>query len=136
MRKALLFTTLAAAAIAAPLPAQQQTRESVVSIYRAAPGHQTELLKWFAQQDAVAQAAGLPTAQLYIHRDGASWDFVVIQPNISDAEEKKMVEAAQRLGVVTGPRIGLQLRQHIAEHSDTFAAGPTTAAEWLKVVGE
>lgn len=136
MRKAFLPLIFALAAIATPVGAQTTSPESIVSIYRAAPGHQHELLKWFAQQDIVAKSAGVEASRLYVHREGASWDFVWIQPATTDAQDKAMEAAAKKLGHVTGPKMGLMLRQHIAEHSDTLAAGPMTAAEWLKIVGE
>jgi len=136
MRNALLPIALALAAVASPLGAQSTAPESIVSIYRAAPGHQHELLKWFAQQDAIAKSVGVAASQLYVHQNGASWDFIWIQPKTTPAQDKALDDAAKRMGVLAGPKMGLQLRQHIAEHSDTFAAGPMTAADWLKQVGE
>lgn len=136
MKNALLAICLAGAAIAAPVQAQQAPHESVVSIYRAAPGHQLPLLQWFAQQDEIAAAAGTPKSQLYVHRDGASWDFVLIQPANTPEQEKAFEAAAKRMGRTQGPKMGLELRQHIAEHSDTFAFGPMSPADWLKRVAE
>lgn len=136
MKKAFLTLSIAGLALAAPLHAQQAMPESIVSIYRAAPGHQEALLKWFAQQDEAAKAAGRPVSQLYVHQDGASWDFIWISPRNTPEQDRAVEAASQRMGMRAGPRMGLELRQHIAEHSDTFAAGPMTAADWLKQLGE
>lgn len=116
--------------------AAQQPPGSIVSIYRAAPGQQVALLKWFEGQDRIAQAAGLQASQLYVHQDGASWDFVVISPASTREQDAALDAAAKKMGMATGPAVGLELRKHIAEHSDTFAAGPTTAAAWLKQLGQ
>lgn len=137
MLRITLAAALAAAAIASPLAAQTAgPPQSVVSIYRAAPGHQLALLKWFAQQDEIAKAAGIAGSQLYVHQDGASWDFVWIQPKTTDAQDAALDAAAKRMNIATGPRVGLDLRQHIGEHTDTQAAGPMAAADWLKRLGE
>jgi hypothetical protein len=50
----------------------------------------------------------------------------------SDAQDKALDAATRRMGGMVGPKAGLQFREHIAEHSDTRAVGPTTAAAWLK----
>lgn len=136
MRSTIFGLLLAAAAIAAPAAAQQGTSESVVSIYRAAPGHQEALLGWFARQEEISRAAGLPPSQLYVHQDGASWDFVVISPQTTREQDAAVAAAARRMRAPAGPRVGLELRQHIAEHSDTIAIGPTTAADWLRRIRE
>lgn len=137
MIRIVLAAALAGAALASPLAAQTAApTRSIVSIYRAAPGHQIALLKWLAQQDEVAKAAGVATSQLYVHQDGASWDFVWIQPDTTKAQDDAMEAAARKMNITTGPMAGIELRQHIAEHSDTFAAGPISAAEWLKRLGQ
>ena len=109
---------------------------AIVSIYHAAPGQQVALLKWFARQDRIAAAAGTPPAQLYVHQDGADWDYVLIQPETTKAQDDAYEAAAKRLGVDVGPRSGIEFRKHITSHSDTVARGPTTAAAYLSLVGE
>ncbi len=121
------------AACAAPLAAQSAP-ESIVSIYRAAPGHQLQLLQWLAKQDEAGRAAGIAPAQLYVHQDGASWDFVLVQPAGTPEQDRALDAATRRMGGAVGPKAGLEFRQHIAEHSDTVAIGPTTAAAWLKAM--
>jgi hypothetical protein len=138
MKSSIFAVLLAAAALAAPPAVAQQPSvpRHIVSIYRAAPGQQEALLRWFAQQDEDARAAGVAPAQLYIHQDGASWDFISIQPVTTEAQDAAIEAAARRAHHTAGPRAGLELRRYIAEHSDTFAAGPVTAAEWLRRIGE
>lgn len=136
MRKFMLPLLIAVAATAVPVAAQVATPSSLVSIYRAAPGQQVALLKWLARQDEIARAAGQFPSQLYAHQDGASWDYVLIQPAATPERDKAFDAAARRMGVDPGPKLGIELRQYIAEHSDTIAAGPTTAADWLRQIGE
>jgi hypothetical protein len=68
---------------------------AVVSIYHAAPGQQVPLLKWLARQDQIAAAAGTPAAQLYVHQDGADWDYVLIQPQTTEAQDAAYNAAAR-----------------------------------------
>ncbi|MFD1610631.1 hypothetical protein ACFSCW_02310 [Sphingomonas tabacisoli] len=126
--------TLAALLLATASPAIAQPAGKVVSIYRAAPGHLEALLDWLAKQDEASKAAGLGASQLYVHQDGASWDLLLIAPQTTAEQDRAVDAAAAKMGMTVGPRRSLELRQHIAEHTDTFAAGPTTAAEWLSRV--
>ncbi len=136
MHKMILLAGLAGAAFTSAALAQDSTPHSDVQIYRAAPGHQVALLKFLAQQEEAAKAAGLPPSQLYVHQSGASWDYVLISPHTTDAQDKAIDAASLKLGVPTGPKMGIEFRQHVAEHSDTIAAGPVTVAEWLKRIGD
>jgi hypothetical protein len=132
MSKMLFAAALAAGLFALPTLAQEAAPRSDVQIYRAAPGHQRQLLQFLEQQEQAAKAAGLPASQLYIHQSGASWDYVLISPHNTDAQDKAVEAASIKMGIATGPKMGLQFREHVAEHSDTIAAGPYTVAEWLK----
>lgn len=137
IRTTLLALVLGGAALASPIAAQSaEPNHSIVSTYRAAPGHQVALLKWFAEQDAISKAAGLPAAQLYVHQQGASWDFILIQPETTKAQDDAIDAAAKRMNLAVGPKVGLELRQHISEHTDTLSVGPISAADWLKRLGE
>lgn len=107
-----------------------------IALYRAAPGQQVALLKWFAQQDRIAQAAGVPTGQLYAHTDGDSWDYLAIDPVTTDAQDKALDAAAKKMGLPAGPAASLEFRKYIATHTDTFAIGPTTAAQYLALAGQ
>ncbi len=130
------FAIVAATCLWSGIGIAQEGPTAIVSIYHAAPGQQVALLKWFARQDQVAAAAGTPAAQLYVHQDGADWDYVLIQPQTTDAQDAAYDAAAKKLGVDVGPRSGMEFRKHITSHSDTVARGPTTAAAYLALVGE
>lgn len=137
MARATVIMLLAAASLCADAAAQQQRPAlSVVTIYRAAPGHQEALLKLIARQDELNRAAGLPPSELYVHDTGASWDFVTIAPRTTAEQDAAIAQAAARLGVPTGPKAALELRRHVTEHSDTIATGPTTAAAVLSRLAE
>lgn len=104
---------------------------AVISIYHAAPGHQEMLLQWLAQQERIAAAAGIPASQIYAHTDGDSWDYLIIAPATTAAQDQALDAAAAKLGLPSGPKVGLELRKHITSHTDTNAVGPLTAAQQL-----
>ena len=131
MLRALICFCLTVAALAPPAAAGQDPQASIVTIYRAAPGHQEALLRLIARQDEINLDAGLPAAQLYVHESGDSWDFITIAPRTTAEQDALVAAAARRLGAPSSPRAALELRQHLAEHSDTVAMGPTTAAAVL-----
>jgi membrane-bound lytic murein transglycosylase B len=137
-----IFTLTAAAAalacaFATPALAQSQASgRSIVSIYRAAPGHQVMLLQWLAQQDRIAAAAGIAPGQLYAHTDGDSWDYVVIFPQTTPAQDDALDATAKKMGLPYGPRVGIELRKHIASHTDTLVRGPMSASDYLAAIGE
>src|SRR3954468_2371464 len=93
--------TIVYAQAAAPEPT------AIVSLYHAAPGQQEALLRWLAEQDRVARAAGIAPMQLYIHTDGDSWDYMGINPVTTDAQDAALDAAARKLGVMSGPRVSL-----------------------------
>lgn len=105
--------------------------EAIVSIYRAAPGHQEALLRWLAERDRIAQAAGVAPGQLYIHTNGDSWDYMAINPVTTPQQDAALEAAARNMRLQTGPRVSLELRKHISTHTDTFTIGPVTAAQAL-----
>jgi hypothetical protein len=119
------------------MPAQaQQAGRATVSLYRAAPGHQIELLKWIAQQDQIAAAAGIGAGQVYAHTDGDSWDYIVVFPQTTPAQDDAIDAAAKKMGLPYGPMVGIELRKHIAVHTDTLVRGPMTAAQMLASLGQ
>ena len=124
----------AALAFATPAAAQD-VPEAIVSIYHVAPGHQAAFLKWMARQDAISTAAGVPTGQLYVHTDGDSWDYVIIAPVLTEAQDEAVGNAARAAGV-NPMKGGMEMRQHVASHTDTYTIGPITAADYLEMVGE
>ena len=134
----IILAALAAAALSLPAAASAQPApgRAIIAIYHAAPGQQLALLKWLADQDRAAVAAGVAPSQLYAHTDGAEWDYLVIQPVTTPAQDDAIEAAGKRLGIDTGPRSALEFRRHILSHTDTFVRGPTTAAAYLTLLGE
>lgn len=135
----LKFAIAAAAALAFAVPgaaAAQQANQAIVSIYQAAPGHQVALLKWLAERERIAAAAGVPASQLFVHQDGDSWDYLLIGPATTAAQDDAMDAAARKMGLGAGPSVGIELRKHIATHTDTFVGGPMTVAAYLALIGE
>lgn len=128
----------AAAAIAlafATPAAAQTTARSLVSIYHVAPGQHIAFLKWLDQQDQMSAAAGIAKGQLYVHTDGDSWDYVVIFPVNTEAQDAAFDAVATKMGR-NPARAGLELRKYITSHSDTFTRGPMSAGDYLKSMGE
>jgi len=104
----------------------------VVEIYHVAPGQHTAFLEAIAKYDEANRMAGLPPRQLYVHEDGASWDFMLIQPAETPPDKVAALNAAwEKLGLPTGADFFLSFRQFIASHEDTFVSGPTTASDYL-----
>ena len=131
MRKRLLILALVALATVAGLSAQSVPK-MLVEIYRIAPGQHTAFLEAIAKYDQANKMAGLPARQLYVHRDGASWDFMLIQPAETPDDKAAALNAAwEKLGLPSGADFFLSFRQYIASHEDTFVSGPTTAADYL-----
>jgi len=125
---------LACTSVAAPAAAQT-AGQAIVQIYHVAPGQQLGFLKWLDQQDRIAAAAGVPKGQLYAHMDGDSWDYLVINPVTTPAQDAALEQAGRRMGVNIA-RGGLELRKYLNSHTDTFVRGPMTAAEYLAMLGE
>lgn len=136
MRLTLTALAFAAAMVgsaqAAPAPARPDLPQVAIEIYRIAPGQHEAFLKLIARFDEANLKAGLPPRQLYVHQDGADWDFIFIQPEHNPPEKSKLVdEALKRMGAPSDADFFFEIRKFIAEHSDTMALGPTTASDWL-----
>lgn len=111
-----------------PLPVTRK----LIEIYRIAPGQHEAFLEAIARCDEANRMAGLPPRELYVHSDGAGWDFLIIQPAQTPPEKSAALDAAwEKLGLPSGPDFFLEFRKYVAEHDDTFAQGPTTAADFL-----
>jgi hypothetical protein len=135
--KRLIFAAVAATACALASPAiGQDAPQHIVSLYRAAPGQQVALLKWMAAQDRASAAAGVAPSQIYVHTSGDSWDYLVINPVTTKAQDDAIDAAAKKMGIASGPRASIQFRTMIASHTDTTTNGPTTAAQILATLGE
>jgi len=131
MHKCFIVPLLISGVLAAA-PALGDSKEMVIEIYRVAPGKHEEFLRQIALFDRANAEAGLPPRQLFVHEDGASWDFVLLQPaHHTDEENAKLDAAYKKLGLPQGAKFFVTFRQLIAEHTDTFVEA-TTAAEYLK----
>ena len=131
--RSLSLLVICGLALAAPrwLPDKPGPGRARITIYRIAPGKHLDFLKWMAAQDEVAKEGGVATVQLYSHIDGDSWDYVGIAPVTTPEQEKKLDEMAAKKGLKTGFPASLEFRALVASHTDTFAAGPTSAAELI-----
>ncbi len=130
--KLVAASALTAAVLMPSVAVAQQSPRAIVSLYQAPPGHQEALIRWLADQDRVAAAAGVALTQVYAHTDGDSWDFMVINPITTEAQDAVLDAAAKKLGLPYGPRAGLEFRKHIQSHTDTFVRGPMTATQYLE----
>jgi hypothetical protein len=118
-----------------PAPAQDDEGVSIVSLYRVAPGQHIAFLEWMAANEAAASQAGVPASQWYAHMNGDAWDYLVIAPETTDEQDAAVDAALEAQGRPTGPAGGIEFRRYMAWHTDTFVAGPMTAAELLAAVG-
>jgi hypothetical protein len=127
----LVSTTVLAQAPATAPPAEPVGRK-LVEIYRVAPGQHETFLRVIARLDEANRRAGLPPRQLFVHSDGASWDFLLIQDaEYPEGKGEAVGKAYKEMGLPTGPRFFTEFRALLLEHTDTFAKGPTTAGAWL-----
>jgi len=127
-----LLVVACALAVAAPRWTPKDKEEpgrARVTIYRVAPGKHLDFLKWMAVQDEIAKEAGVATVQLYAHINGDSWDYIGIAPVTTPEQDKKLDEITAKRGRKTGLPGSLEFRQLLASHTDTFAAGPVSAAD-------
>jgi hypothetical protein len=129
--RSLALLAICVFALAAPrwVPDKAGPGRARITIYHIVPGKHLDFLKWMAAQDEVAKEAGIPTVQLYAHIDGDSWDYVGLAPVTTPEQEKRLDEIAAKKGLKTGVPASLEFRELVALHTDTFAAGPTSAAE-------
>lgn len=128
---ALLATAISSAqaaepAQAAPIPT------STVEVFRIVPGQHEAFLNTLAQIEAASDSVGLQPNQLYIHQNGASWDFILIKPHGQDPKKyAAMVEILRKAGFPSGPDYFFESRKQYAWHEDTEALGPTSATDYL-----
>jgi len=134
--KSRMLTALCALAMTAASPAWAQEEDEAptmtIEIYRIAPGQHEAFLKEIAHYDEANRLAGVPPRQLYVHSDGADWDFVLIQPSHYPPDKQAALDKAwKQLGLPSGADFFLNFRRFVAEHTDTVAIGPTSAAAYL-----
>jgi hypothetical protein len=134
MIKSILFTGLLLCATPMTVLADEPppVASTQIEIYRIAPGQHEAFLEFIAKCDEANKLAGLPPRQLYVHSDGADWDFMLIQPAKTPPEKAAALNAAwDKLGLPSGSNFFFEIRKYIAEHTDSVAKGPTTAADYL-----
>jgi len=91
-----------------------------VTTYRSLPGHRDQLA------DTLRRIAGLypDRRMLMSHVEGAPWEFVLISRfdswNALGDEEAAPADRLRAQGFANSEAIGLELRQHTAEHRDTI----------------
>lgn len=125
----LSFLLLVAAPSAPPV---EKPREQAVEIYHIAPGQHEAFLRFIDRCDDANRLAGLPPRQLFVHVDGADWDFMLIQPAHTPKDKEAALDAAwKKLGLPSGAAFFFEIRKFIASHSDTQVSGPTTARDYL-----
>lgn len=130
---ALALVAGVAAAAVVPAARADDAPRKIVEIYRIAPGQHVAFLKMIALFDEASREAGIPPRQLYVHQDGADWDFMLIQDaEYTDEQSKKLDAAMTRRGLPRGAHFFVEFRKLIAGHTDTFVEGPTTADAWLR----
>lgn len=116
----------------APAPVKASVPKSLIETYRIAPGQQKAFLQFIDRCDEVNRRAGLPERQLYVHSDGASFDYILIQPaETPEGKSEALDKAWDDLAMPSGPDFFFEIRKYIDTHTDTFAKGPTTAADYL-----
>jgi hypothetical protein len=125
----------AALAVAQTVPKTPEPGKVIVSLYRVAPGKHLDFLKWMATREAISKQAGVGAVQWYTHTNGDSWDFVAIAPEPTREQDAKVDELTNQKGLKTEFAAALEFRQFIAYHTDTFARGPQSAADLVRMAG-
>lgn len=137
---AALLPLAPAAAQQDPAPAPAATDkaawpEAWFEIFKLAPGKQEEFIRQIAQADEVSAAGGLPPIQLFFHENGADFDVILFKPvtgiEPTPEQEAAMEKKQKELGLPSGPAYFVNIRQLVAEHSDSKTYGPLSAATWL-----
>ncbi|WP_447728638.1 hypothetical protein [Sphingomonas koreensis] len=134
---ALALPLVPAAAQEAPKPAAQAEAwpEAWFEIFKLAPGKQEEFIRRIAQADEVAAAGGQPPIQLFFHENGADFDVIIFKPvtgyKPTPTQEAAMNAKRKELGLPSGPAYFVNIRELIAEHTDSKTYGPLSAATWL-----
>ena len=123
MKKLTILLALSGLLLVPQVTLAQETEERVVTLIHAAPGKYREVVQWLTDNDRVRAEAGLEPRQIYRHRNGGNWDFLVIEPPLVADEDAKFDAAAKKLGITLA-----QFRDIVMDHEDTVVGGPTTGA--------
>lgn len=123
MKKLTILLALSGLFLVPQVTLAQETEERVVTLIHAAPGKYRDVVQWLVDNDRVRAEAGLEPRQIYRHRNGGNWDFLVIEPPLVADEDAKFDAAAKKLGITL-----TQFRDIVMDHEDTVVGGPTTGA--------
>ncbi len=118
---------------AAPAPAQVEMTTPVFEMFRLVPGKAEDFIRSIAVWDEVNIAGGQPPSQMFVR--AGSWDVLLYKPSRprpTPAQEAAMAAKIKELGLPTGWRYFLEVREQMAEQYFFEATGPTTAAQWLE----
>lgn len=118
-----------------PAPASVEMTTPVFEMFRLAPGQTEAFIRSMAVWDKVNIAGGQPPTQLFLHAGGEGWDVLLYKPSRprpTPAQEAAMAAKIKELGLPTGARYFLTIREKMADHTHFEATGPTTAAQWLE----
>lgn len=121
----------------APAPAAENAAwpEAWFEIFKLAPGKQEVFIRNIAMADEVAAAGGQPPIQLFFHENGADFDVILFKPvtgfKPTPEQEAAMEKKRKELGLPSGPAYFVNIRENIAEHTDSKTYGPLSAATWL-----
>ena len=123
MNRLTIGLTLSSLLLVPQVALAQETEERVVTLVHAAPGKYRDVVQWLVDNDRIRAEAGLEPRQIYRHRNGGNWDFLVIEPPLVADEDAKFEAAAKKLGITLA-----QFRDIVMDHEDTVVGGPTTGA--------
>ena len=128
----MLLWALQLAAAADLRAADAGPQRMLVEVYWIAPGQHQAFLEAIARYDEANRLAGLPPRQLFVHSEGASWDFMLLQPaEIPPEKSEALAKAWKELGLPSGADFFLSFRKYLASHEDSYVNGPTSAADYL-----
>jgi hypothetical protein len=123
MKKPIIGLLLSSLLLVPQLSVAQETEERIVTLIHAAPGKYRDVVKWLDDNDRIRAEAGLAPRQIYRHRNGGNWDFLVIEPPLVPDEDSRLEAAAEKLGIKLAT-----FRDIVMDHEDTIVGGPTTGA--------
>jgi hypothetical protein len=119
----------------APAAADAPWPEAWFEIFKLAPGKQEEFIRRIGQADEVAAAGGFPPIQLFFHENGADFDVILFKPvtgiKPTPEQEAAMTKKRKELGLPSGPAYFVNIRELVADHTDSKTYGPLSAATWL-----
>jgi len=115
--------------------AKEAWPEAWFEIFKLVPGKQEDFIRRLNQSDQVRAAGGLPPVQLFFHEDGADFDVIIFKPSATEKpspeQEAKMAAKRKELGIPSGPAYFVDIREFIAQHTDSKTVGPLSAKMWL-----